>query len=556
MWETLRARVILGDSMDGRRGEDFDLERFLPPDERGRDGARRRGWDFGRRSTFFLAGVVFALGVEWVLDRAISGGRGPIDGRVVDEVAAIVSERFVDETDHQLLMVDALRGITDTLDSYSVYVSPDRYPEFVKDTEGEYVGIGVLLEPASEEADTLMVEGVLPGGPADRAGVRPGDIIVDANGAGVPAAGGGDRPTLRKRLVGPAGTVVRLRLRRGEDARELAVDVTRDQVTVPSVVMTSIVDPEHATGYVRILQFQSNTGREFASAMEMLERRGARALVLDLRGNPGGVFRAAIDLADGFLEEDAPIVATTGRAPEDGVARSTTYSAERDGPWVELPLVVLVDRDTASAAEIVAAAIRDNRRGVVVGERTFGKGRVQTIYTIRRKPEKYGLLKLTTQKFTSPSGRSIDRHDAEQAAAGAPAGDSEEDRDGVAAPVPGGRPGDSLALDDEGAGRESAGQPGAPVGGVAPDLELAQDDHASFVAALEMHFRERPRDPWRRAAWPVEAPDERPFEWTDPDTGEVHRDRQLVEAVALLADRERYDRLRGGDRARRGSTER
>ena len=520
------------DSPREQPSRDSDIEKCLAPNASptAPQRTRRRDSNILRWSVVFTSGICFAVVFQWGLEQLLKTERGVLDGRVVNEVAGLISDSYVDERQHQSLMIEALKGLTSDLDPYSKYISPRELTNFVEETEGEYVGIGVLLqgpapnEPRSGEPESeagVRIDGVLPGGPADKARIRPGDRILRVGAAtstrqSSATTNADEVRSLRKQLQGLPGSEVFLTIRpQGEDSERI-VRVVRNQMTLPSLATVGTIDRHGDVGYIRLTQFQSNTPQEFVEAMRLLEKKKVKGLILDLRANPGGVLQATIEVATELLPKGSLVVTTRGRN------RKQSYSTERDGRWTELPLAVLIDGNTASAAEIVAAAVQDHGRGLLIGETSFGKGRVQTVYTLRRDPSQFGLVKLTTQRFLTPSGRSIDRH------------------------------GTPTAQHDD--GNERAGR---PLGGLAPDIHTSQPNHQPFLSKLRGHFNDMPYDLWRRGKWWTEAPEYRSFSWVDPDTNRAYSDQQLDEALSMLADLESFnlqlEQTRSNDHAREGA---
>ncbi|MFA8019710.1 S41 family peptidase [Bremerella cremea] len=285
-------------------------------------------------------------------------------------------------------------GTAASLDPYTSFLTQDQLTEVYSQIEGNFVGLGVELK--ADEGNLLIVHAI-DGSPAHQAGIRSGDRIVAVEGQQTEII---STEKAADMLKGPIGSSVRVTiLSPGQPARDL--QVRRDRVEVPSVDNIHIMDHESKIGYLKITSFQKNTPADLSSALWKLHRDGMRALVIDLRGNPGGLLTASVDMVDLFVEQGT-IVSTRGRnARED-----FDYTAHMPGTW-RVPLVVLIDSNSASASEIFAGAIRDHRRGTVVGQRSYGKGSVQGIFPLATGGTG---LRLTTAKFFSPSGRAISRN--------------------------------------------------------------------------------------------------------------------------------------------------
>jgi carboxyl-terminal processing protease len=274
------------------------------------------------------------------------------------------------------------------LDEYSAFLTTGQLDDLYAQIEGNFVGLGVELKAAS---DGLLVVHVIPGSPAERSGLRGGDHLVGVGGRSI---GGMHVDEAAQLLQGPAGSLVTLAVLRGQSPAR-AVTVRREHVEVPSVEDVRILDPSAGVAHVKISSFQKTTAADLEAALRRLDAAGMRSLVIDLRGNPGGLLSAAVDVADLFLERGL-VVATRGRSPEEDF----NYTASRSGTW-RMPLVVVIDGDSASSSEIFAGAIRDHARGTIVGSRSYGKGSIQGIFPL----EVAGVgMRLTTAKFFSPNG--------------------------------------------------------------------------------------------------------------------------------------------------------
>ena len=277
------------------------------------------------------------------------------------------------------------------LDHYSAFLTADQLRDIYSQIEGNFVGLGVELKA---DNGALLIVHVIPNSPAQAAGIRDGDRIVAVAGQSTAKMSTDEAASL---LTGPENSICQVSVvSPGQPARELSV--RRANVEVPSLEGIKIVDAEHGVAYVRIPAFQKTTARDLETALWDLHAKGMRSLVLDLRGNPGGLLTASVEIADKFIA-DGPIVSTRGRSEQENF----NYRAHRPGTW-RVPLVVLIDGDSASASEIFAAAIKDSHRGVVVGTRSYGKGSVQGIF-----PLGYAGAgaRITTAKFFSPMGHPI-----------------------------------------------------------------------------------------------------------------------------------------------------
>ena len=305
-------------------------------------------------------------------------------------VRDFVSGAFVRSVDEQALLERSLRGMVDGLDPYSRYYARDELEAVDRETRGRYTGIGIVFARPAEEGRVLFA---LPGSPADEAGLRVGDRIVEVDGRALDPAGG---PTLQERLAESA----RLRLVVEDlDGRRRPVEVEREELVDPSVRHARMLEPELGIGYLALTSFSQETPAEFDAAVRALQDKGLRALVVDVRGNLGGVLRSAVSLANRFVREGL-IVSREGRGAP------VLYRADpREALLHGLPLAVLVDGDSASASEVFAAALQEHRAAVIVGSPTYGKGMVQQMKSFGGD----GVVKLTTSYYYTPSHRNLER---------------------------------------------------------------------------------------------------------------------------------------------------
>ena len=345
-----------------------------------------------------VLGLTVSLGSTVLAEReadrvaVAEAGLSPDYIRLLARVVERVRKEYVDPIEEQRIVENAIRGILADLDPHSKYLPPDDYEEVRISTTGNYSGIGLDL---SVEEGQVKVVSPLDGAPAARAGILPGDVLIVVDGVPV------DEDNLEKtvsRMRGKPGTVVRLSVRRDGVPEPLEFALTRADIHVQTV-RAELVDGR--IGYFRITSFSNGTDEDLEAAALALEAEapgGLEGAVLDLRNNPGGVLEAAIDVADLFLSEGL-IVRGTGRARQ---ARFERYAGKGD-LLEDVPLVVLVNSGSASASEIVAGALKDHGRAVLVGTRTYGKGSVQTVMPIGEG----SAIKLTTSLYITPSGAQI-----------------------------------------------------------------------------------------------------------------------------------------------------
>jgi len=280
-------------------------------------------------------------------------------------------------------------GACDALDDYTSYLTPDKLDDLYAMIDGNFVGLGIELK---QDAEGLRLVGVIRGGPAFEAGLKAGDQITHIGGRSVK---GLSLDESASRLQGTEGSALDITVLHADRSSQ-GYRMVRRHVEVESVAGVKIVDPTAGIGYVQLTGFQKSSTEELEKAIALLKRQGMRTLVLDLRGNPGGLLNVAVEMGERFIDRGV-IVSTRGRAP----GQSQIYRANSRAVWT-MPLYVLIDHDSASASEILAGAMKDHHRGVVMGERSYGKGSVQSIFALRSAPAG---LKLTTAKFYSPRSR-------------------------------------------------------------------------------------------------------------------------------------------------------
>ncbi len=289
------------------------------------------------------------------------------------------------------VVMEYVSGASGGLDTYSSYLTGDQLRDVYSQIDGNFVGLGIEMKAGQ---GALLLVAVIPGSPADRAGLTAGDRILAVDGQSTEGITTEKAASL---LQGPQGSVVELLLGSTSSTTRL-VRVRREQVDVPSIHDARIVDVAAGIAYLKLVSFQRDTSRDLDTTLWNLYRRGMKSLIIDVRGNPGGLLSAAVDVSDKFIYQ-GKIVSTRGRNHEEDY----DYAARRANTW-GVPLIVLIDHDSASASEIFAAAIRDQGRGTIVGSRSYGKGSVQGIFPLAHGEAG---LRLTTAKFYSPSGRPI-----------------------------------------------------------------------------------------------------------------------------------------------------
>lgn len=313
--------------------------------------------------------------------------------RYFRDVLETVKQYYVDEkkADYNALTRAALRGMLSELDPHSEFLDAEAYSETEEELNNEFNGVGIQVE---ERDSHIVVITTIADTPAERAGIRRGDRIVSIDGQTI------DDPSTKKvvRLIrGEPGTEVKMVFYRPGADRELTYTLKRERIRLRSVRNTQI--SADGIGYTQITQFSERTGGEFSAALKELEMRGMRALVLDLRNNPGGLVEAAVEVCDEFFDQNELIAYTQGRTPES----RENFRAENNHARRSYPIAVLVNGGTASAAEIVSGALRDTKRAVIVGEKTFGKGSVQSIIETQNGEG----IRLTTARYYTPSGVTI-----------------------------------------------------------------------------------------------------------------------------------------------------
>lgn len=312
----------------------------------------------------------------------------------LEEIIDIIGSKYVDSVSADSLYEDAVSGILKHLDPHTVYIPARDLASVTEDLEGNFKGIGVEFYILK---DTLMITSVLKNGPSADAGIQPGDKIIKVNDSTIAGIGISSESIISK-LRGLEGTSVKLGLLRTSENRMLEINVNRGVIPIFSIDAAYMIDAQ--TGYIRINRFSATTYREFMKALNTLLAQGMKQMVLDLRQNPGGYLDAATAIADELIGGDKLLVYTQGRASD-----KEEYMSGQKGKFEQGKLAVLVDEGSASASEILAGAVQDWDRGVIIGRRTYGKGLVQEQFELGDG----SALRLTIARYFTPSGRSIQR---------------------------------------------------------------------------------------------------------------------------------------------------
>ena len=396
----------------------------------------------------------------WFLQRGTEpAGSVYQQARLFDDVLAHVADYYVDSLDERQLYQMAIDGMLDQLgDPYSVFLKPEDFRQLSEATTGNYSGLGIQIDVRD---GWITVVAPLPETPAERAGVQGGDRIVELDGR---STEGWKQDQAVKELRGPAGTTAELTIRRIGVNEPIKYKLTRATIHIRSVQIAMMLNTH--VGYISLNPVSESSAREVSQAVDTLLKQGMKSLIFDLRGNPGGLLDQGVAVSDLFLDPGKPIVETRGRAP----GSSHEFSDSKPQTWPQLPVVTIVNGFSASAAEIIAGALQDHDRSVLIGTPTFGKGLVQSFW--RLTPETG--LKLTTARWFTPSGRTIQRVTRTEA---------EQEAQVIAAQRGQDTKPDSTAIFHTDAGRTVYGG-----GGIRPDIFVVADTFTTaernFIRAL------------------------------------------------------------------------
>jgi len=361
----------------------------------------------GRRSLHWIVLAALAVTLTAIVLPGWAKTISPLDQlSLVMDVRHQIVRTYVEEPDQEEMAHAAVRGMIESLeDPYTTYLAPEDLGDFDKQVHGTFSGIGAEVD-IDEEEKRLRIVSPLEDSPAWRAGVLPGDIVLEINGEST------EDMSIREavnQLTGEAGTEVTLLVRHRTGEKQ-TITIVRDQIVVPTVrglyrnpdnTYHYMIDPQRGIGYIKLSQFTDQTVVDLRRELSALKQQGLKGLILDVRGNPGGLLSAAVGVSDTFLPAGKTVVSVKGRAAPNQTHESTDDIAETD-----FPLVVLANESSASASEIVTGALTDNDRAMFIGTRTFGKGSVQHVYSLEHA---LGALKITTAYYYIPSGRKIHR---------------------------------------------------------------------------------------------------------------------------------------------------
>ncbi len=355
-----------------------------------------------------IAGVVAMMQLSALAQKSVEQAMPIDDLRQLADVYDVIKHDYVEPVDDKKLLTDAISGMVNSLDPHSAYLDKAAFRELREGTEGRFVGLGIEITPSDD--GYLRIVTPVEDAPAWRAGVKPGDVITRIDDVPIPTIGIDEAIN---RMRGEPGTVVKLTIVREHVLTPLVLSVTRAEIVQHSV-KSRMIEPGY--GWLRVAQFQEPTVDDLVARINALYQQNPamKGLVLDLRNDPGGVLQSAVGVAAAFLPKDALVVATRGQLAESHqefrgrpdhymLAASGDSLASLPAAIKQLPLVVLVNTGSASASEIVAGALQDHRRALIMGSQTFGKGSVQTIRPLPGDTA----VKLTTARYYTPNGRSI-----------------------------------------------------------------------------------------------------------------------------------------------------
>ncbi|MDR2426047.1 MAG: S41 family peptidase [Endomicrobium sp.] len=318
--------------------------------------------------------------------------------KIMIDVMEIINASYVSETNPKDLATGAIKGVVRTLDPFSQYMEEKDYKEMKNETEGSYSGIGLRIMVKN---GFITVVSPLPGTPAYKAGILPEDRIIKIDDKSAINMSSDEAVNLMR---GKSGTKVKVTMARDSIKKEIEFELTREKIKIETVKFTMLEDK---TAYIRLSEFNAQSAVDIQKTLSDYSKKGMNALILDLRNNPGGLLDSAIDICSIFIKEQTVVLTTKGRVEE----LKKEYSSKGEGEFTQVPLVILVNRGSASASEIVSGALQDLKRALIIGANTFGKGSVQSVIPL----SDGSALRLTVAKYYLPSGRPIIHSDEKNA---------------------------------------------------------------------------------------------------------------------------------------------
>ncbi|MFH1519802.1 MAG: S41 family peptidase [Candidatus Omnitrophota bacterium] len=346
------------------------------------------------RRRFIIIAVVLTIAISsYKIGISFSNDKDDLyrDLEIFAEGLAVIEGKYVEEKNPEDLVYGAMRGLASSLDAYSQFLTPDDYKNLLVETEGKFGGLGIEITLRNS---LLTIISPIEDTPAWRAGIEAGDIIIKIDGESTKDI------TLNeavKQLRGDPETEVILTVFREGNGLVEDITIVRDIIKIKDIKRSLIL--EDGVGYIKIGEFRESTYKDLCKALEELEEEGLKALVIDVRNNPGGLLNSAIDISSKFLDDGTTVVSTDSRNEDERIYKTAPFRKK----YIDIPIVVLINKGSASGSEILAAALRDNNRAILVGEATFGKGSVQTILPL----SDGSAMRLTTSKYYTPAGISI-----------------------------------------------------------------------------------------------------------------------------------------------------